>query len=193
MIWIDTIFRYRRTSSVQLNTELEYFLLTESTPTVVSDLIVTSFDLLAVTIIRKDQSHVIASAKAFLTKRLPLAIKSLILSSQTNLTPDQVELAISQAFLSLNKDTLAIVQSHTNSGDNFDEMFSSSYSVPVGDIRFVLLRSLISLGIVRHSILTKIFNMDAKQANEIPINKVNEDALNNQGLIIDSSNHSFYF
>lgn len=190
LIWLDSMMKFRKLHHASFRNELEYFFLTESTPTIISDLITTSIDMIAVSIGRKDASFVTHTWRAFLIKRVPSIIKSLIISSKSAAPSAQIELAVSQALISIPKDTQGCIQSFFNPGSShIDDMFLSSYQSSVqDDIRFHFLKALISLGIVQKSCLSKVLGVTNNQLDNLPITKVNDEALKNQGLIIDSSN-----
>lgn len=190
LIWLDSMMKFRKLQPASFRNELEYFFLTESAPSIISDLIATSFDLIAVSINRKDSQSITQTWKNFLIKRVPQIIKSLVITSKPSTPPAQIELAISQALLSLPKDTQTCIQSFLNPGNsNIDDMFLSTYQTPVqNDLRFTFLKALIALGVVPSTSLVKVLGIETNQALNMPIIKVNDELLKTQGLIVDTSN-----
>lgn len=190
LIWLESMMNFRKLHPASFRNELEYFFLTESTPTIISDLITTSVDMIAVSIRRKDPSFMTRTWKEFFLKRVPPIVKSLIATSKSSAPSAQVELAVSQALISIPKDTQACIQSFFNPGSShIDDMFLSSYQLSVqDDLRFQFLKSMISLGIVQNTCLSKVLGINNSQLDSLNINKVNEEALKNQGLIVDTSN-----
>lgn len=68
LIWLESMMNFRKLHPASFRNELEYFFLTESTPTIISDLITTSVDMIAVSIRRKDPSFMARTWKEFFLK-----------------------------------------------------------------------------------------------------------------------------
>lgn len=190
--WLDSLMKMNRLNPIAFMNELEYFLLTESSLTLISELIVASFDAIATSILRKDDSRITNAWKTFILKRLPQCVKNLVYNSPSQITPAQVELVISQAFIAIPKDTFSLIQSYFRAAtDNFEEMFAATSASVSNDFRFELLKSLITIHVVPQDALFRILDLNQNSGINVQINPVNIEALQNQGMIIDSSNNSF--
>lgn len=190
LVWLDSMMKFSKLYSFSFANELEYFLLTESGYVIITELITTSITMIAVSINRKDASFLTHTWYNFFIKRLPLAIRSLIVSSKMLAPSAQIELAVTQAFLSIPKDIIGCIDAFFKpEKDHIDNIFLFSNESSVRyDVQFIFLRALISLGVVRKTCLATVLNVSDEELNSIQIIDIKKTAFQTQGLIIDTSN-----
>lgn len=185
MIWLEShLLSLRKTQADVFANELQFFLVHESPLKLISNLITASFDGLSVSLLRKDSNE--ALWKAFILKRLPLVVRSLLAASFININPTQIESIICQPITMLSRDSVNLICRGDNNNSLVDEMFPSQNS---SDIRFDFIKALVALPVLTEH----AFHILVPEPFSYTVQRIDENALLNDGLIVDfTTGNSFY-
>lgn len=192
MIWLESkLLKLKGIQPESFQTELQFFLVHESPLKLISNLVTAAFDGLSVALLRKDSAMNVGLWKSFILKRLPLVVKHLLASTFINVNPTQVETIICQPITTLSRDTINLIRRPAGSDSIVDEMFpTAGMQNPMSDIRFDLIKAFVMLNILSEHAF-QILGQDDAFSYTIP--RIDEMALQNDGLVVDASTGTSYY
>ncbi|ODQ63788.1 mediator complex, subunit Med5 [Nadsonia fulvescens var. elongata DSM 6958] len=175
--------------SESLVVQIKQLLGNESPQKLVSDLIMTSFDCLVISLSRKDPAKYHNLWRAFIIKKLPDLIRSILHTN--NQHSEQV---ITQPIHSLDSCTVSLLRTNgDNNGDALDEMFSS-FPATSSDIRHEFLKACIALKLISTKAYYHTLGEDAAVDEDFTAIEIDDgtnytmiDESNGSGLVIPIS------
>lgn len=192
MIWLESkLLKLKGIQPESFQNELQFFLVHENPLKLISNLVTAAFDGLSVALLRKDSAMNVGLWKSFILKRLPLVVKHLLASTFMNVNPTQVETIICQPITTLSRDTINLIRRPAGNDSIVDEMFpTAGMQNPMSDIRFDLIKAFVMLNILSEHAF-QILGQDDAFSYTIP--RIDEMALQNDGLVVDASTGTSYY
>lgn len=136
--------------------QLDALTVDEPSNVVISELVTTSFDCFAVSLLRKDSPKYFSLWKSFIVKRLPLIIKRLAKDSSI------LDGIICHTIMALDRGTINLLRI-SDGGDALDEMFSSFPST-TSDVRQEFLQACIEMDLISPESLSKTLREASKSS-----------------------------